>query len=66
MSDSLKKDLMIKSGLGEEVISSLRKEKYIRRVANKLQQMMDENINVDEMAREVVNIIIKDKKDEQF
>lgn len=66
MSNELKKDLMIKSGLGEEVISSLKKEKYIKVVAEKLQEMINENINTNEMAREIVNIIIKDKNDEQF
>lgn len=61
MSDSLKKDLMIKSGLGEEVLSSYKKEKYIKIVASKLQDMMDEGINTEEMARSVVNLILKEK-----
>lgn len=61
MSDILKKDLMIKSGLGEEVLSSYKKEKYIKIVASKLQDMMDEGINTEEMARSVVNLILKEK-----
>ena len=64
--DNIRKDLMIKSGLGEEVISSLRKEKYIKTVSNKLQEMIDNDINVDEMSRKIVDIILKDKNDEQF
>jgi len=67
MSSNIKKDLLVKAGLGEEVLSSMKKEKYISKVAERLQEMMDgENTNVDEMARQIVDIIIKDKNDEQF
>lgn len=61
MKNALKKDLMIKSGLGEEVLSSYKKEKYIKIVASKLQDMMDEGINAEEMARSVVDLILKEK-----
>lgn len=61
MNNYLKKDLMIKSGLGEEVLSSLKKERKIKFLTSKLQKMIDDNLNTEEMSREIVNIFMKDE-----
>lgn len=61
MSEFLKRDLMVKSGLGEEVIKSFRKEKYIEMLTSKLQEMIDNNEDTESMARKIVDMLIKDK-----
>ena len=57
----MKDDILLMSGLGEEVISSLRQEKMIKRLSKQLEDMMEENINTEEMARRIITSLIKDE-----
>lgn len=58
----MKDDILLSAGLGEEVITSIRQEKQIRTLSKKLEEMIEENINTEEMARRIVSYLLKDKK----
>lgn len=58
----MKDDILLSAGLGEEVITSIRQEKQIRILSKKLEEMIEENINTEEMARRIVSYLLKDKK----
>lgn len=58
----MKDDILLSAGLGEEVITSIRQEKQIRILSKKLEEMIEENINTEEMARIIVSYLLKDKK----
>jgi hypothetical protein len=57
----MKDDILLTAGLGEEVINSLRQEKMIRRLTKKLEEMIEENINTEEMARRIITSLLKDE-----
>jgi hypothetical protein len=57
----MKDDILLTAGLGEEVINSLRQEKMIRRLSKKLEEMIEENINTEEMARRIITSLLKDE-----
>ncbi|MGV9141916.1 MAG: hypothetical protein ACOC1X_03160 [Promethearchaeota archaeon] len=58
----MKDEMLVTAGLGEELISSFRKEKKINALAKKLQEMYEENLTYEEMARRIMNNLIKDEK----
>ena len=58
----MKENILLSAGLGEEVITSLKQEKQVRIVSKKLEEMIEENINVEEMARTIISYLLKDKK----
>lgn len=62
----MRDNILLSSGLGEEVLSSYKEEKQIKFLTKKLDKMIEENINTEEMARRIISDFFKDKKDEQF
>lgn len=58
----MRENILLSAGLGEEVITSLKKEKQIRIVSKKLEEMIEENINTEEMARRIISYLLKDEK----
>lgn len=62
----MRDNILLSAGLGEEVLSSYKEEKQIKFLTKKLDKMIEENINTEEMARRIISDFFKDKKDEQF
>jgi len=62
----MRDDILLTAGLGEEVLNSFKEEKQIRVLTKKLDKMIEENINTEEMARRIITEFFKEKKDEQF
>lgn len=50
-----KNDLLIKAGLGEEVLASLNKEKKIKKITNVIASMIEDGKNPEEIARKLIN-----------
>lgn len=60
----MKRDILLKSGLGEEVLGSLRKEKAIEKLTKKLEDMHNQGMTYESMAREIMNTF--SKKDDRY
>lgn len=60
----MKDDILVKSGLGEEVLSSLKKEKAIKRLTKQLEDMNNQGMTYENMAREIINKFLK--KDDRY
>lgn len=60
----MKDDILVKSGLGEEVLSSLKKEKAIKRLTKQLEDMNNQGMTYENMAREIINKF--SKKDDRY
>ena len=58
----MKDEMLLTAGLHEEVISSFRKEKQVKVLSKKLQEMFDENLTYDEMSRRILDKLMKDEK----
>lgn len=53
-------DILIRSGLGEEVLADVRKERKVKRLSAKIKKLFDEQKDFDEIAREILDMFYKE------
>ena len=53
-------DILIRSGLGEEVLADARKERKVKKLSDKIKKLFDEQKDFDQMAREILDMFYKE------